>query len=151
MTNQAQLAALVAFDWFRPVDPDDVFANQVDNLIEQLEALSPCCSNSEDVKRLIDVLEHAVPSYRSATVKRLSCDECSSSSSSILQVITEELDRKVSIVKTPLEYYCGQRFRFDEGGISSSSSLSEETQMFVKPPALGSKQKKWRWSTKPRK
>ena len=142
MTSQAQTVALVAFDWFRPVDLEDFFSTYVDNLIEQLENLSPHSSNDENIERLKDMLEHAVPSYRSATVRRVNCEELSHCSKSIFELHVEvERVRQASIVQTPLEFYRPE-LRFDKSCIPSGSSAFEESEVVEKPLPLVIKHKK---------
>lgn len=57
------MAGLLKFDWFRPVDSEDVFLSHIDNLIQQLEELDPVTTDGENVERLIEVLEIATGEF----------------------------------------------------------------------------------------
>ncbi|KAK5167061.1 uncharacterized protein LTR77_007791 [Saxophila tyrrhenica] len=63
MAEKANTAALLEFDWFRPVDVEDLFSSYVDSLIDQLEAIRPTSRDQADnIEGLIDLLQNAIPS-----------------------------------------------------------------------------------------
>lgn len=177
MTSQAQIAALLEFDWFRPVDPEDVFLSYVDFLIEQLDDLRPNEPNSRNIDRLIEALENAIPSYRAVSVKKRASETPSFCSGLILwdkgnamtvtckETLTlcipsdadravgqavEERERQESLVKTPIEYY-GPELKAVESCASTETAISKPSDEVEKSFASATKRKKWRWSTKRRR
>ena len=174
MTDQARTAALLEFDWFRPVDPEDVFLRFVDNLIEQLEDLGPSEADGDGIGRLIEVLENAIPSYRAVSVKKTTSDPLPPPAHSMsndeddatqvtlkgtLKLIVQsdhegttpsadERERQESIVKTPVEYYRPE-LKFDEVPVSPSILVRNDSKD-VKSSLIHTetKSKKWRWSTR---
>ena len=168
MTDEAETTALSEFDWFRPVDPEDIFLSYVDSMIQGLEELKPGKVREEQVQRLIKELENAVPSSR-AYARRDSriqdesslCSKPSVSINTVPRIITsetkfdgvdaaqlprrgtEERQRQESIVKTPLQFY--QRSRWiDEGYVSASPSESSPSGDVQRCLAAGSTSPNWR-------
>ena len=133
MAQQAHTTALLEFDWFRPVDVEDLFSSYADVMIEQLEALSPAERERGNVAECIDLLQNAIPSYRALSIretksavaqsqarpdsaKGLPNSETSGAEGNVDSlwpiedgVHGEERERKVSIATTPAEYY-GPKF-----------------------------------------
>ena len=70
MMDRALTAALLEFDWFRPVDAEDVFLSQVDTLIEQLEDLDINDEGCVQIAHLIEVLQNSIPSYRAVSISK---------------------------------------------------------------------------------
>ena len=114
MIDQAQAAALLEFDWLRPVDTEDVFSSYVDNLIEQIEDRYQGKDDVE-IENLVEVLQIAIPSYRALSIRRAgrgAADFCRmADAKGHLQICTSEISvaedrgRQESIVKTPIEFY----------------------------------------------
>ena len=79
MIDRALNAALLEFDWFRPVDPEDVFLSQVDILIEQLEDLDINDEGRARIEHLIEVLQNSIPSYRAVSISKSESDASNNS------------------------------------------------------------------------
>lgn len=132
MVEQSLTAAILEFDWFRPVQLEDVFVILVDSLIEQLEDLDTDDEGQQHVQNLIEVLQNSIPSYRAMSISRSDGDSSISSSrattssgrnrstepnspASSLSLRTDfevpdkfkhgHRGRQESIAKTPAEYY----------------------------------------------
>ncbi|KAK3049871.1 hypothetical protein LTR09_008791 [Extremus antarcticus] len=135
MAEKANTTALLEFDWWRPVDVEDLFATYIDSLVDQIEVLSPVSRQENDnIRGLIDLLQDAIPCHGAAAVLKpsdqdaisshrpdsakglstlvidtdLSVDgSCGSYSEWLVggQAELEERARKESIVKTPVEFY----------------------------------------------
>ena len=112
---QAEVNSLLEFDWFRYVDPEDVFLNQVDNLIQQLEDFSPGAISFENVKRLIQILESTLQRSPNSGAEQLesspamdyfdrSPEEEQVDFYNVQEVEPPHL-RKESIVPTPVRFY----------------------------------------------
>ncbi|KAK3701903.1 hypothetical protein LTR37_015214 [Vermiconidia calcicola] len=133
--NKARMAALLDFDWNRPVDMEDMFAIYVDHLIEQLEDLAgPNEIDVDVIEDAIEVLQNAIPSYRACSLRSSSSGNVSmvdpfdvAGSTKELPMLTTKMkcvdqsthwmeneamaqertrqESNVSIVKTPVEFY----------------------------------------------
>jgi hypothetical protein len=68
MRERANTEALLEFDWFRPVDVDDLFLSYIDNMIDQLEALKPAKGDAENIEGLIEMMQNTIPSFRELSV-----------------------------------------------------------------------------------
>jgi hypothetical protein len=178
MVDQALTASILEFDWFRPVDPEDVFLSHVDHLIEQLEDLDTSDEALEYIDHVIQVLQNSIPSYRAVLMsksdsnasRRTTWSGPSSTSSSIssprtqrsstlsLQTDTSspvalsesDISRKESIAKTPAEYYPPE-LRAKDGGISVKLIRPIDSNSSSDASSDCSKRQKWRWATKRRK
>ncbi|KAK4565563.1 hypothetical protein LTR86_004180 [Recurvomyces mirabilis] len=130
ITEESELAALLEFDWWRPVDYEDLFVSYVENLIQRFEDFKEQQGHHEQINQLIAKIENALPSHaemtqRSAgTVSTIHSDDPPSEqpvelpmrSGAVLPagrggstqydfaVGTNDLKR-FSIVKTPTEFY----------------------------------------------
>lgn len=132
LVEETETAALLDFDWFKPVDYEDLFLSQVDGLIQQLEEFALRYGPGENIGPLIDVLENALPSHREVCQR-----EKAESDPATLEVLRqgtrqlptivtlhtpglpgqadsddrvdslspEERPRQLSMTKTPIEFY----------------------------------------------
>lgn len=74
MAQSANTSALLEFDWWRPVDVEDLFSTYVDFLIERLETIrDENRETASDVAGLVDMLQNAVPSYQTCTLRGRQC------------------------------------------------------------------------------
>jgi len=64
LTDEAETAALVEFDWFRSVDYEDLFITRADTLIQQLEDWKLQHGPSNNIDRLQGIIENTLPSHR---------------------------------------------------------------------------------------
>lgn len=86
LEDEAETLALLGFDWFRPVDYEDLFATFVDSLIEQFQI------TGLDREKLVKVMEETVPSYRELSQRRcptLNAERCHDGRDHPLQVREE--------------------------------------------------------------
>jgi phosphopantetheinyl transferase (holo-ACP synthase) len=179
MMDRALTAALLEFDWFRPVDPEDVFLSQVDNLIEQLEDLDISDEGRVQIEHLIEVLQNSIPSYRAVSISKSEGDASNSSARSTasdgasssnssprveraatlsLQTNVElvgvlrdgEMDRKASIAKTPAEYYPPTLKGTGRTLISVQRVKTDESNISG-GSTEGGKRQKSRWGTRRKK
>ena len=175
MVDQALTASILEFDWFKPVDPEDVFLSHVDNLIEQLEDLDTGDQSREYIDHSIQVLQNSIPSYRAVSLsnadsespRRSTWSAPSSNSSSprtqrsstlSLQTDTSspvsfnetDIGRKESIAKTPAEYYPPE-LKSKKGGISVQLIRPIESISSSGASSESSKRQKSRWTPRRRK
>jgi hypothetical protein len=175
MVEHALTVSILEFDWFRPVDAEDVFLSHVDNLIEQLEDLDVGEDNRAYINHLIQVLQNSIPSYRAVSLSSdttnlspnssLSTPASSNGSprterSSTLSVQTpatspgilaeSDIGRKESIAKTPAEYYPPElRFRSKTMPVEILRPLDSSSASDAS--SEHAKRQKWRFGTKKRK
>ena len=178
MVERALTASILEFDWFRPVDPEDVFLSHVDTLIEQLEDVDVGEENRAYINHLVQVLQNSIPSYRAISLSTLDSDPAnlsphSNSSapassngsprtarSSTLSVQTpatspgvlaeSDIGRKESIAKTPAEYYPPElRFRSKTMPVEILRPLDSSSASDASSDQA--RRQKWRFGTKTRK
>jgi hypothetical protein len=178
MMDRALTASILEFDWFRPVDPEDVFLSHVDHLIEQLEDLDTGDEARDYIDYVIQVLQNSIPSYRAVSVsksdssasrrstwsgpsttssssnsprtQRSSTLSLQTDTSSLVALNESDISRKESIAKTPAEYY-PQGLRAKDGGISVKLLRPIDSNSSSDAASDCSKRQKWRWATKKRK
>lgn len=71
INEDAELAALVDFDWSLPVDPEDLFASHVDNLIQGIEDVKHVQPDNTNLDNLIELLPSALPSYQEISGRKV--------------------------------------------------------------------------------
>ena len=178
MVETALTAAVLEFDWFRPVDPEDVFLSQIDNLIEQLEDLDIGDQSRENIDRLIEVLQNSIPSYRAVSITKIDSDVSNTSSRSIgsdgasssttpqtersstLSLETDlqpaghlresDIGRKESIAKTPAEYYPPE-LKARRVKVLVDPVAMDDVKILGELGAEGSRRQKWRFTTRRKK
>ncbi|KAK3669199.1 hypothetical protein LTR78_010922 [Recurvomyces mirabilis] len=67
ITEESELAALLEFDWWRPVDNEDLFVSYVENLIQRFEDFKEQQGHHEQINQLIAKIENALPSHAEMT------------------------------------------------------------------------------------
>lgn len=175
MVDQALTASILEFDWFRPVDSEDVFLSHVDNLIEQLEDLDVGEENRAYIDHLIQVLQNSIPSYRAVSLSTLDSETANSSPKSSASTPTSshssprarsftlsvqtsasssgvaadsDIGRKESIAKTPAEYYPPElRTR----AVTMPVEILRPLDSSSDGSSEHSRRQKWRFGTKKRK
>lgn len=124
--QQAQNSALLEFDWFQPVEPEDVFISQIDNLILRLEDIDSRSISMDAVDRLMWILEDAVPkaprcnsgniTTAAAALEppaqrphiTITLNERQMTSSDDQSSASPDSPRKESMVKTPTHFYVSE-------------------------------------------
>lgn len=75
INEDSELAGLLDFDWFLPVDTEDLFATYVDNVIQRIEDQMVLQPENDDLGHLKGVLERALPSFQAMSQRESSVVE----------------------------------------------------------------------------
>lgn len=151
LADRAAKAALLEFDWFRPVDPEDLWFHYVDHLVRRLEKTKAKGDHQEDVRKLIKIVESSTLSSREMSkhkiIKQTSAEVVGSPKittqvtdfairrtrsatfdHSAYHPATADRHRQESMTETPVQFYVSD-FGSDEGYYSASPAASSPSSL----------------------